>query len=128
VVTLTATPDTGYVFSGWSGDLTGSVNPATITMSSNRVVTATFTFVPGACVPFTENFNSLTLGTRIGLVPGWADSGSGPSVVAGGLASTQGLGTGSSIFNWSAHPFLWTNPAEFGHFPDGFPDQCFWNI
>jgi len=53
----------------------------------------------------------LTLGTRIGLVPGWADSGSGPSVVASGLAGTQGLGTGSSIFNWSAHPFLWTNPA-----------------
>jgi len=43
VVTLTATPATGWSFSGWSGDLTGTTNPATITMSANRTVTATFT-------------------------------------------------------------------------------------
>jgi len=42
VVTLTATADAGSVFTGWSGDLTGSVNPETITMSANRAVTATF--------------------------------------------------------------------------------------
>jgi uncharacterized repeat protein (TIGR02543 family) len=43
VVTLTATPNAGWVFSGWSGDLTGSTNPDTITMNGNKVVTATFT-------------------------------------------------------------------------------------
>jgi hypothetical protein len=42
VVTLTATPGTGYVFSSWSGDLSGSTNPMPITMNANRVVTATF--------------------------------------------------------------------------------------
>jgi uncharacterized repeat protein (TIGR02543 family) len=42
VVTLTATPKTGYVFNGWSGDLTGSANPATITMDKNKSVTANF--------------------------------------------------------------------------------------
>jgi uncharacterized repeat protein (TIGR02543 family) len=42
VVTLTATPKTGYVFNGWSGDLTGSENPATITMDKNKSVTANF--------------------------------------------------------------------------------------
>jgi uncharacterized repeat protein (TIGR02543 family) len=42
-VTLTATPATGFQFSGWSGDLSGSTNPATITMSSDKNVTATFT-------------------------------------------------------------------------------------
>jgi uncharacterized repeat protein (TIGR02543 family) len=42
VVTLTATPASSYVFSGWSGDLTGSTNPVTITMNTNHVVTATF--------------------------------------------------------------------------------------
>ncbi len=42
VVTLTATPDSGWLFSIWSGDLTGSTNPTTITMNSNKTVTATF--------------------------------------------------------------------------------------
>jgi uncharacterized protein YkwD len=42
-VTLTATPDSGWQLSGWSGDLTGSTNPATITMAANKTVTATFT-------------------------------------------------------------------------------------
>ncbi len=43
VVTLTANPAAGFRFSGWSGDLTGSASPTTITMSANRTVTATFT-------------------------------------------------------------------------------------
>ena len=43
VVTLTAVPDAGWSFSNWSGDLTGSTNPDTITMDSNKTVTATFT-------------------------------------------------------------------------------------
>ena len=43
VVPLTATPGAGWSFSGWSGDLTGSVNPVTITLNGNKTVTATFT-------------------------------------------------------------------------------------
>src|SRR5262249_8415498 len=35
VVTLTATAAAGFQFSGWSGDLTGTTNPATITMNAN---------------------------------------------------------------------------------------------
>jgi uncharacterized repeat protein (TIGR02543 family) len=46
VVTLTATANSGSTFTGWSGDLSGSTNPATITMSANRTVTATFTTNP----------------------------------------------------------------------------------
>lgn len=42
VVTVTAVPGTGYAFSSWTGDLTGSQNPATITMNGNRAVTAHF--------------------------------------------------------------------------------------
>ena len=42
LVTLTATPNTGYQFSGWSGSLTGTLNPATITMDANKTVTASF--------------------------------------------------------------------------------------
>ena len=41
-VTLTATADEGWVFSEWSGHLSGSDNPATITMDSNKTVAAIF--------------------------------------------------------------------------------------
>jgi len=42
VVTLTAVPEAGWVFSGWSGDLTGSDNPATVTVDAAKYITATF--------------------------------------------------------------------------------------
>jgi hypothetical protein len=42
VVTLTAMPDTGSIFTGWSGDLSGSANPITLTMNGSKMVTATF--------------------------------------------------------------------------------------
>jgi hypothetical protein len=42
VVTLTATPDVGYLFAGWGGDLTGSANPTTLTMDADKSVTASF--------------------------------------------------------------------------------------
>ena len=42
VVTLTAVPATNWVFVNWSGALSGSVNPTTITIDGSKVVTATF--------------------------------------------------------------------------------------
>ncbi len=42
VVTLTANPSTGWHFSDYSGDISTSDNPATITMDSDKTVTATF--------------------------------------------------------------------------------------
>lgn len=42
-VTLTATPVTGYTFTGWTGDLAGATNPVAITMDSSKSVTALFT-------------------------------------------------------------------------------------
>ena len=43
LVTLTATADPGWTFSHWTGDLTGTVNPATVTMDGDKTVTAVFT-------------------------------------------------------------------------------------
>ena len=42
VVTLTADPSGACTFSHWSGDLSGSANPDTITMNGNKSVTAHF--------------------------------------------------------------------------------------
>jgi uncharacterized repeat protein (TIGR02543 family) len=44
-VTLTATADPGYTFIGWTGDLTGTTNPATLHMDGDKTVSATFTQV-----------------------------------------------------------------------------------
>jgi uncharacterized repeat protein (TIGR02543 family) len=41
-VTLTAVANSGWVFSGWSGDLSGNQNPTTIVMNSSKTVTANF--------------------------------------------------------------------------------------
>ena len=41
-VQLTATPGAGWVFSGWSGDASGSTNPLTLALHANTSVTATF--------------------------------------------------------------------------------------
>jgi 3-phytase len=49
-VSLTATPATGWRFTGWSGDLGGTANPAALVMSADRAVTATFTELPPARV------------------------------------------------------------------------------
>lgn len=42
IVMLTAYPHSGYEFTGWSGALSGSSNPAQITMNGNKTVTASF--------------------------------------------------------------------------------------
>lgn len=42
VVTLAAQVSPGYLFTGWSGDLTGTANPATIVMDGDKAVTANF--------------------------------------------------------------------------------------
>jgi uncharacterized repeat protein (TIGR02543 family) len=40
--TLTATPNLGYRFTGWTGDASGTTNPLTITMDADKTVGATF--------------------------------------------------------------------------------------
>ncbi len=43
IVGLYAIAGVGWTFSAWSGDLSGSENPATIIMDANKIVIATFT-------------------------------------------------------------------------------------
>jgi len=42
VVTLTAVPSPGYVFTGWSGDASGTTNPLSVTMTANQTIAASF--------------------------------------------------------------------------------------
>jgi len=45
-VSVRALPNSGYQFSGWGGDVSGTTNPITITMDSDKSITATFTVTP----------------------------------------------------------------------------------
>jgi uncharacterized repeat protein (TIGR02543 family) len=45
-VTLTATPASGWVFAGWSGDASGTSISASVLMNADKMVTATFTEIP----------------------------------------------------------------------------------
>lgn len=42
VVTITAVPDSGYVFVKWEGDVTGETNPVTVTMDGEKSINAIF--------------------------------------------------------------------------------------
>src|SRR5439155_1042165 len=43
VVQLTATPNAGQSFVGWTGDASGTANPLSVTMDANKSITAQFT-------------------------------------------------------------------------------------
>jgi uncharacterized repeat protein (TIGR02543 family) len=87
-ITLTAVPAPGWQFAGWSGDLTGTTNPATITLDRNKSITATFTQILFTLTTATVGSGSITVnppgttqpsGTNITLTavpaPGWQFAG-----------------------------------------------------
>jgi NOL1/NOP2/fmu family ribosome biogenesis protein len=49
-VQLTAWPFPGQAFLGWSGDASGTQNPLTVTVTTNRTITATFTHRLGLAI------------------------------------------------------------------------------
>ena len=54
-VTIKATPANGYEFTGWSGNVTGSTNPLTLTVNGNKNITANFAALVKYQVTITKN-------------------------------------------------------------------------
>ena len=52
-VAITATPNAGFVFTGWTGDASGTANPLTVIIDANKNITANF-----AAITFTLNVTS----------------------------------------------------------------------
>ena len=46
IVQLTAVPDSGQRFVGWSGDASGATNPLNVAMDNNKTIVATFEEIP----------------------------------------------------------------------------------
>jgi uncharacterized repeat protein (TIGR01451 family) len=56
-VQISAAPAEGHAFTGFTGDLSGTANPQTLTMSAVRAVTANFSGVPRLAVTLARNGN-----------------------------------------------------------------------
>jgi hypothetical protein len=102
VVTLTATPGSGQQFTGWSGDLTGTANPATLTMNSNKTVTATF-------APVSSTFTLTTTVNGSGTITRSPNAGSYASGTVVTLTATPG--SGQQFTGWSGDLTGTANPA-----------------
>ncbi|WP_299135773.1 InlB B-repeat-containing protein [uncultured Tenacibaculum sp.] len=100
-VMLTATPNTGYQFDGWSGDASGTTNPLTVVMSANKTVTATFSKIQRT---LTINASNGTVTTNPNPTSGTYDDGT--SVM---LTATPN--TGYQFDGWSGDVSGTTNPV-----------------
>jgi hypothetical protein len=101
-VTLTATPASNYVFSGWSGACSGA-NPCSLTMSTN--LTATAAFVPSG-VNYTLTVNETGQGTVTsadGEINCTSGTGTCSATYASGTAVTLSAtaASGSTFTGWS---------------------------
>ena len=89
-VTVTATPDAGYLFDAWSGDAGGAASPITVTLDRDKSITASFK--KDTRDPDQDSLTTFEEVVQHGTNPGAADtSGDGLSdgaVVAAGFDPT----------------------------------------
>ena len=100
-VTLSAVPDAGSTFTGWSGDCSGT-GTCSLAMLSGRIVTATFTLIPVDTTP--------PMGAAI-VINGGAASTGATQVTLTLSASDAGSGMGQMKF--SDNGTAWSTPASF---------------
>jgi uncharacterized repeat protein (TIGR02543 family) len=103
-VTLTATPDANWVFSGWSGDASGTSNPTTIVMDADKNVTAAF--VPWVPEEFTLNATTSGNGT-VSLDPPPTN---GTYTEGTGVCLTAAPDSGYEFTGWSGDASGTSNP------------------
>jgi len=99
-VTLTAMPKPGFRFVAWGGDLSGSANPATLVMTKNSTVTATFVDDADYTVTVTTVGSGVVVKT-----PDKTTYGSGEQVTL-----TAFPGAGSEFVGWSGDVTGTENP------------------
>ncbi|MFZ1538728.1 MAG: hypothetical protein WAT23_15255, partial [Chromatiaceae bacterium] len=64
VATLTPQPASGFIFAGWTGDVTGANNPAALVMDHTKTLTANFASA-NAASPISDDFNACSLNTGL---------------------------------------------------------------
>ncbi len=106
-VQLTVSANAGFQFSGWTGDLAGSLNPAQILMTAPRTVTANFTAVTNCTYLLNKPGSSVSAAGDIGKVvldttPDCAWNVSAPDAWI--TAVTAGSGSGKTEVRFSVAP------------------------
>ncbi|UAY51507.1 InlB B-repeat-containing protein [Ferruginibacter albus] len=92
-VALTVTPASGYMFTGWSGDASGTSTSVNVIMTANKTVTANFRAIP----KYTITTSVLPAGGgTVSLSPSAATYDSGTVVTATAIPAS-----GYSFVNWS---------------------------
>jgi len=148
VVQLTATADPGWTFSSWSGDLTGSTNPDSVTMDGDKTVTATFT-QDTVSLTVVSAYDSPNPSGTTSYTPGTSVTASVTSPVAGptgyryvctgstGTGDVPSSGTGTTVtftinqdsgitWNWKTQTYLTvkTDPLGIATIPgEGWYDK-----
>jgi len=111
VVSLSASPASGYRFSHWSGDASGTSLSTTITMNSNKDVTANFGLIP---TDQTVRYG-LTLAVSPGVGGTATDETGAASYEEGDIVAIKALATDCYDF------VSWTAPA--GAFADAYATE-----
>jgi hypothetical protein len=130
VVPLTATAHTGSIFSGWSGDLSGSANPITLTLDGNKAVTATFTLsitnqppvanaganqtVKSGALVTLDGAASFDPDSNLPLVYRWTQTGGAPVVLSSAVISRPTFTAPGVITNTSLLTFTLMVTDSFG--------------
>jgi uncharacterized repeat protein (TIGR02543 family) len=112
-VTITATPDSGYHFAGWTGDVPAALtnnNPLTVAMTQARAVTANFAEDIGSVTVTLSPAAAISAGAQWRMTTGpdttWHNSGDVISGVnAGGAPYTIAFQT---VAGWTAPPNITT--------------------
>jgi len=116
-VTLTATPDAGNTFAGWSGACSGTATTCKVTMTQHRSVTATFSGsgVASYALAITG------LGTGSGTVQ--SQTGLSPAISCAIKTGTAASGTCSASYPNATSVTLTPTPAA-GHSFTGWSGAC----
>jgi len=116
-IQVTATPNADYTFATWSGDASGTNPTVTLTMDSNKSITANFTYVPPANSSPTVSITSpqdgatFTAPASITITATATDSDGSIAAVRFYSGTTQ-LGVDST----SPYSFTWTGVGAGSYF------------
>jgi plastocyanin len=111
VVTATATPSWGYEFDNWSGDASGTATSLTVTMNSDKSITANFRKEENMVSIIEFVFQPSSITVSVGTTVTWKNNGS----VTHTVTSTSGLFNSGNISPGDNFQFTFENAGTYAY-------------